>query len=41
MVDDIEVFVHDSIHLKENAEIIQSVKLPFMKPLLGVKGVTY
>ena len=39
-IDDIIVYVHDVITLTNQAELFQTLKLPFMPPVIGVKGVT-
>ncbi|WBW96012.1 hypothetical protein [Oceanirhabdus sp. W0125-5] len=40
-VNNITVYVHDIITLTDKAELIQTLKLPFMPPVIGVKGVTF
>ncbi|MCM1990626.1 hypothetical protein [Oceanirhabdus seepicola] len=40
-IDDITVYVHDVITLTNESELFQTLKLPFMPPVIGVKGVTH
>ena len=40
-INDITVYVHDVITLTNEAELIQTLKLPFMPPVIGVRGVTH
>ena len=41
LIEGISVYVHDVIQLTEKSELFQAVKLPFMQPVIGVKGVVY
>jgi len=40
-INDITVYVHDVITLTDKAELFQTLKLPFMPPVIGVKGVSH